>query len=67
MGAYSTINITRDAAIHHLEKLLSEASDGQHDEILADIMDVVLRKSLYNCFIVNNDDSEAADSVLDYL
>lgn len=68
MGAYSTIHITRAAAIRHLERLLSEAGDGngQHDEMLGDLMDVVLQERLYNCLITNNDDPDAADSILDY-
>lgn len=68
MGAYSTIYVTRGAAIRHLERILSEAGDGsgQHDELLGNLMDAVLRERLYNCVITNNDDPEVSDYILDY-
>lgn len=68
MGAYSTVYVTRAAAIRSLERILSDAADGngQHDELLGNLMDVVLRKRLYNCVITHDDDPEASDDVLDY-
>ena len=56
MSAYCTIKVKRSAA---LQMLAEGAFD---DETLAQLVDVILDKRLYNCTIVN-DDVEGEDDL----
>ncbi len=55
MSAYCTIPVKRSAA---LQMLAEGAFD---DEMLAELVNVILDKRLYNCIIVNDDDEGEDD------
>jgi len=61
MGAYSTLDITKNRAKQYISAILhSELSDEQ----IHNIMNVLLEPMVYNCRIVPDDTEENDDSRL---
>lgn len=60
MGAYSTLRITRTAALQFLMVRILAAPD----DVLGDLMDRFLSAQLHNCQIVADDDQENDNDIL---
>jgi hypothetical protein len=61
MSAYTTLRITRTRA---LQEMLGVLLTDTTDEELAEFMDKILARSLYNCIIVPDHDKDNDDDRL---